>query len=211
MMLPRLAFRFALLGLPGIVSWPAPAVSGPPAPLPLFKPGPVRAEARPEIAVSPDPDRKAPLLYWYDGEREHRVRIDPQRVADFRVPRLAGKPSVVRPRNEAEKSADALPAGLSPVFVDPDAPGRIRALPGGVIVTLKQAPAGNDAVEREDLARRRIAAAGVRPLRPIDPDSRCWLVESPPGMPSLELANRLHRSGDFESASPNWWQPRALK
>lgn len=211
MMPLRLAFRFALLGLLGIASLPAPAVSGQPAPPPLSKPGPARTEASLEAASASDPGRKAPLLYWYDGEREYRVRIDPQRLADFRVPQLAGKPAVVRPRNEAEKSADALPAGLSPVFVDPDAPGRIRALPGGVIVTLKQVPAGNDAVEREDLARRRIAAAGVQPLRPIDPDARCWLVESPPGMPSLELANRLHRSGDFESASPNWWQPRALK
>ena len=34
---------------------------------------------------------------------------------------------------------------------------------------------------------------------------------TPPGMPALELANRLHASTDFESAEPNWWKPRALK
>ncbi|ODT34671.1 MAG: hypothetical protein ABS55_10885 [Lautropia sp. SCN 70-15] len=64
---------------------------------------------------------------------------------------------------------------------------------------------------REAEGRRQIAAAGLHALRPIGPDARRWLVASPPGMPALELANRLQESGVFESASPNWWKPRALK
>ena len=41
--------------------------------------------------------------------------------------------------------------------------------------------------------------------------SGLWLVGSEPGLPSLDLANRLYESGDFAVAAPNWWQPRALK
>lgn len=170
------------------------------------KRGPTQADTRPAPVSAGD----APALWWHDGERRRELRIDPARVADFRAA-PAGKSAAVRARSEAEKTAPARPAGLSPVFVDPDAPGNVRALPGGVIVALRQPPAGNDAATREAEARRQLAAAGVRALRSIGPDARRWLVASPPGMPALELANRLHDSGDFESAAPNWWQPRALK
>lgn len=145
-----------------------------------------------------------------DDDRGRAFRVDPTRVADFRAPSGAGRPAV-RARNDAEKSAAALPAGVSPVFVDPAAPGQVRALPGGVIVALRHPPAGNDARAREEEGRRLIAAAGLQALRPIGPDARRWLVASPAGQPALELANRLHASTDFESAEPNWWKPRALK
>ncbi len=47
--------------------------------------------------------------------------------------------------------------------------------------------------------------------REIGGSGRVWLVATPAGLASLDLANRLHESGDFESASPNWWQFRARK
>lgn len=174
------------------------------------KPGDLPSK-RSHAKVRSEAAADAPAVRWHDGERSREIRIDPARVADFRAPPPAGKSAVVRARSDAEKAAPGLPAGVSPVFVDPDAAGQIRALPGGVIVTLKQPPAGNDVAAREEQARRQLADAGIEPLRPIGPDARRWLVASPPGMPALELANRLQESGVFESASPNWWKPRALK
>jgi len=38
-----------------------------------------------------------------------------------------------------------------------------------------------------------------------------WLLEGPPGLGSLELANRLHAGGQFAAAQPNWWVQRTLK
>jgi hypothetical protein len=147
---------------------------------------------------------------WHDGSVDRELRIDPTRVVDFRTLSVAGQASL-RSRSQSEKHSPALPAGVSPVFVDPVSPSQIRALPGGVTVALRHPPAGNDPVAREAEGRRQIAAAGLHALRPIGPDARRWLVASPPGMPALELANRLQESGVFESASPNWWKPRALK
>lgn len=81
--------------------------------------------------------------------------------------------------------------------------GSPRALPGGVIVRVHESDRRN--------AYDVLVDAGLHPVRAIDPEQRSWLVESPAGLESLELANRLHESGRFESASPNWWRPRALK
>jgi hypothetical protein len=58
-------------------------------------------------------------------------------------------------------------------------------------------------------ARALIESTGVRPGRPIG--SSMWLVETAPGMASLELANRLHKTGLFEAVEPNWWTPRARR
>ena len=51
--------------------------------------------------------------------------------------------------------------------------------------------------------------AGLTPLR--QSGERMWLVESPVGIASLDLANRLGTSGEFEFVQPNWWQPRTTK
>jgi len=174
------------------------------------------------------PAANAASHYWYDGDRRRELLLEPARVADFRPAaadrraesasrgaaggRTAASRTPLRAAHEIEKDpSNGLPPGVSPVLRDAEAPARLRSLAGGVIVTLRMAPAGNDAAARETQARRQLVAAGLEPLRAIDPEARRWLVESPVGLESLELANRLHESGDFESAAPNWWQPRALK
>lgn len=169
-----------------------------------------RAQAPTAAASAPGPAGDVQAVRRHGGDRDRGFQIDLSRVADFRTPSSAGKPAL-RARHPSEKNAATLPAGVSPVFVDPASPGQVRALPGGVIVALRHPPAGNDVRAREEEGRRQIAAAGLQALRPIGPDARRWLVASPPGMPALELANRLHASTDFESAEPNWWKPRALK
>jgi hypothetical protein len=102
------------------------------------------------------------------------------------------------PPDAAARGVATVP--LSPVFRD--ASGQPRALPGGVIVSLEEALP-------EAQAREHLAAAGLVPLRQIG--ERMWVVDSPAGIESLELANRLQAEGGFRFAQPNWWTPKATK
>jgi hypothetical protein len=146
----------------------------------------------------------AASLYFYENGRKKTLRVDPGWVADFATP---PKPEPGKPRTPVkrfiggEKGLETLPSGSSPVFRDDN--GAMRALAGGVVVRLRE-------VDVPD-ARARLADAGLLPIRQLDPEGRSWLVASPSGMPSLELANQLHESGKFEAATPNWWRPRSLK
>jgi hypothetical protein len=111
----------------------------------------------------------------------------------------AGLKSRTGQPSAAGASASAAQA-VSPVFKD--AGGRLRALPGGVIVSLRQPLAADE-------ARAVLEAAGLVPLRQIG--ERMWLVDSPAGIATLELANRLQEEGRFGFAQPNWWQPKVTK
>lgn len=138
--------------------------------------------------------------YWYDGQHRRPLWAEPGQAVRFPAER-GGRPTVL-PASALEKEGEAR---SSPVFRDAaGASGPRRALPGGVILAF---PAGTDAAGRAAL----LARHGLRAVREIGEGSGRWLVESPPGLASLDLANRLHESGDFTSASPNWWRPRALK
>jgi hypothetical protein len=167
----------------------------------------------------------APTHVTREGGVERRLWIDTGHVAEFGsdgAPAIraasVGEVEAVRRGGSTDAKASAFKdqtqkqsqaaAGMgsaagkpvSPVFLD--ASGRPRALPGGVIVSLKQALA-------EDDARAALDAAGLVPLRRIG--ERMWLVESPPGIESLEMANRLQEEGRFGFAQPNWWQPKTTK
>lgn len=201
----RRAIAFAIAA--AAIATTAFAQSGP-APRAAAK-APEKAESRrPAPAASPAPSEG---LYWYEEGRRRALKVDAAQVADFVRKDESARRMPLRASRDSEKSPAGLPDGVSPVLRDAGAPGRPRALPGGVIVTLKSAPAGNDAGARHAQALAQLAAAGLQPLRALDPGARRWLVASPPGLASLELANRLHESGEFAAAAPNWWQPRALK
>ncbi|HEY0879568.1 MAG TPA: hypothetical protein VGE10_14060 [Zeimonas sp.] len=140
--------------------------------------------------------------FWYDGERRRELHVDPGWVADFRgaKPNLERRDEAATGTSRGEKD-DRLAPGQSEVLRDET--GEPRALPGGVIVRLREADIGG--------APQLFAALGLTPVRALDPQQRTWLVDSPAGLESLTLANELHESGRFESAVPNWWRPRALK
>jgi len=144
----------------------------------------------------------APQHFWYDGERRRELQVDPDWIVDFHgvKPNLQHRPTLPGTAPGTEKASPLAP-GQSVVLRDET--GAPRALPGGVIVRLREADVGD--------ARQLFAELGLAPLRALDPQQRTWLVEAPVGLESLALANRLHESGRFESAAPNWWRPRALK
>lgn len=167
-------------------------------------------------SASTDAVKNDGALYWYDGGQRRALVTDNSRLADFR--KAAVEP--LRPAAELAVEKDAagnLPTGVSPVLREADAPAQsARALPGGVIVQLRAASVGEGfdartAPQREARARAELSSAGLTPVQALDPSMRLWLVQSAPGLPSLELANRLHESGRFESAQPNWWQARVRK
>jgi len=146
-----------------------------------------------------------------EGGSEEALWIDTGRVADFGRSGADGGP-VIRPLEagdgapgsagvKADKDASgANAAPVSPLFID--VAGQPRALPGGVIVGLKEALS-------EPQARLQLEAAGLVPLRSIG--ARMWLVDSPAGMESLHLADRLNADGRFDFVEPNWWRPRSTK
>ncbi len=178
-----------------------------------------------EKAATGSPGKNtAPSHVVNEGGVERPLWIDTTRVADFDAAgggrpavraaapgELIGNPNERPGAKSGVTTPPVTPAGgaadgaagantVSPILLD--ASGRARALPGGVIVSLKQAlPDGQ--------AREQLLAAGLEPLRRIG--ERMWLVQSPVGLPSLELANRLQAEGSFEFAQPNWWHPRTTK
>lgn len=138
--------------------------------------------------------------YWYDGAVRRSLFVDDSQHASFGAEKAA--PSAVLKAGPAVATAKSLDR-VSPVFRDHPG-GSERALPGGVIVRLRQPMAA-------DQARALLESQGLQPVRALGGSSTVWLVASDAGLGSLALANRLHESGLFESASPNWWQHRALK
>jgi hypothetical protein len=149
--------------------------------------------AKPPRAVAP---KAAGTHAWHDGAVMRPLRLESRLEADF-SPRAGKAASVLRPAASTTKSADPL---VSPVFRDDT--GRLRALPGGVLVVLR-------APLPEAEARALIGGAGATPARALSPT--IWVVAGPVGLGSLGLANRLHGSGAFAAAQPNWWVERTLK
>jgi hypothetical protein len=164
----------------------------------------------------------APSHLVKEGGAQRQLWMDPSRVAEFGTVAGSDHPAI-RQASPADLSAanrsaktsggtsmkmepDAAggqappPTNLSPVFLD--ASGRPRALPGGVIVALKSGLP-------PEQAREQLQSAGLEPLRQIG--EKMWLVQSPAGLASLELAERLDADERFEFAQPNWWHPRTTK
>lgn len=143
--------------------------------------------------------RSAPTHTWFDGKTPRMLTLDPTRRADFSPKASGAGPSAVL-RSADGPLKDVSPALQSPVLHDEG--GRARALPGGVLLVV--ADGLDDAATQALLARHGASAARLVA-------ERIWLLPSPPGLESLDLANRLAASGGFESAQPNWWVERIRK
>ncbi len=153
---------------------------------------------------------------WYDGGRERKVYLAPQLVADFAGGVKAALPEAreVHARGgavlyeldgdsdvrslRATLSARGTDAAVSPVFFDDGGgAGRRRALPGNVVVEF-------DAERDADAVNAWAGEQGLTILRKLS-FGNYYLVQSPAGLASLDLANRLQQSGAVRSAQPNWW------
>lgn len=80
----------------------------------------------------------------------------------------------------------------------------VCALPGGVVVTFQP-----------DWDRARIdawlAAHDLRIAEDVAPAANMFLVATPPGLESVEIANRLHESGELVESTPNVWRQASTR
>ena len=167
---------------------------------------------------------------WYDGEREQQVWLNPQVVAEFN-PGPQGESSIKRASASAsilptkhrqasvrlwrlnDTAATAIkslksvhPQGkYSAVLHDgPSDAGRMRALPGNIIVYLN--PQWNDAAVKNWLSTRKLEA-----VKKLEIGPNIYVIKTGPGMEALDTANALYRSGEVKAAFPDWWQEAATR
>jgi hypothetical protein len=177
------------------------------------------------------PTRIAPELVesyvWYDGDREQKVWLNPQVVAEFNPGKrsdtaarsvdanatmleMKRKQAGVRlwqmtNTNTGDVAIRALksdnPAGkYSPVFHDgPNSTASMRALPGNIIVTLD--PAWDAATVTAWLQKRNMEV-----VKKLEIGPNIYVIKTGPGLEALETANILYKSGEVKAAFPDWWQ-----
>jgi len=162
---------------------------------------------------------------WYDGEREQRVWLNPQVIAEFnpgtegasamksayagaRVVPTKHKQAAVRLwqlDSTAETAIRSLKAShpqgsYSAVLHDaPVSTGRMRALPGNVIVYLD--PQWDEAAVNNWLSTRNLEM-----MKKLEIGSNIYVIKTAPGLEALETANTLYRSGEVKAAFPDWWE-----
>ena len=162
---------------------------------------------------------------WYDGSREQTVWLNPQVVAEFNPSKLgatAAKGVDVSATMQPMKHSQAgvrlwkinntggmavrglttsNPSGnYSPVFHDsPGSNGRMRALPGNIIVYLD--PQWDEAKVNSWLSLHKLEK-----VKKLEIGSNVYVIKTAPGLAALDLANMLYRSGEVKAAFPDWWQ-----
>ena len=149
---------------------------------------------------------------WYDGERWRALHEDSRQVARLELD-TSGATELIAQRVRSVHLQSFEQAGME--RMDPDQPvvqvpvfrdhpgGPIRVAIGGVILQL------SDKLSAQAQADW-LAEEGLNVLEA--PDGLGWmLVASPPGRPSIELANRLYKMPDVVQASPNWWRQTATR
>jgi hypothetical protein len=160
---------------------------------------------------------------WHDERGEHHLALKPDLVAEF-SPRSSSNIAITQPLAEShkasrgntqvwkiigetaeqtmQKSRSSYPSGkYSEVFEEG---GQLRALPGNIIVRFKPdwtAYMIQNWLQAQQLTLQRKLEIGIN----------TYLIKSEPGITSLNLANRIHNSGDVLFAQPDWWEEISTK
>jgi hypothetical protein len=93
----------------------------------------------------------------------------------------------------------------SAVFHDgPASTGRMRALPGNIIVYLD--PQWDEAAVNSWLNTRKLEI-----VKRLEIGPNIYVIKTGPGLEALETANVLARSGEVKAAFPDWWQEVATR
>ena len=162
---------------------------------------------------------------WYDGDREQQVWLNPQVIAEFN-PGLQGEGSIMSADAAArvmptkhEQAAVRLwklgdtaenairnlrsiyPQGkFSAVLHDgPSDTGRMRALPGNIIIYL-------DSQWNETAVNNWLSAHRLETVKKLEIGLNIYVIKTGPGIEALETANSLYLSGEVIAAFPDWWQ-----
>ena len=159
-------------------------------------------------------------ITWFDGRRQRSAWLSEREFAEFGQVLSASEAGAElekesrgvrlwRSRDDAltrlrSLRAKALRAKLSPVFQQYRDGGPRMALAGNIVVRFKP---------DWDIERIEAWAADhqLKLLKPVLKSRNIYLIESEPGLASLELANEIHGSGEVVYATPNWWRETYLK
>lgn len=177
-------------------------------------------------AVNAKNGNNSQSYYWYDGDKQLEVHLDETLIADFNpqsdLAAKAAKNTNLSPGKKisgaqlwkvtsgssnsamyAVKSQDQTGA-YSPVFRESQATGKMRALPGDVIVQF--APDWD-----ESRVSQWVSDQGQSIKSKAEFGTNFYILATPAGLASLEVANSLYETGEVLLASPNWWTERYPK
>ncbi len=154
--------------------------------------------------------------HYYDGSTQHTIKLQPNLVAEFASNASAQTRSTenanakrpfvtIRKNAPLASRATGSAASQSPVFREGNSPaGRLMALPGGVIVNFKP-DWTDDQVHLWAKAHSYVIKQKLNIL------GNWYIIDTPPGLISLQTANDIHETGEVISASPNWWKQTATR
>lgn len=169
---------------------------------------------------------------WYDGDRERQVWLNPELVAEFnagkgaaarssvksvysdavKVPKRYGSVSIWRlgagtgsDAAIAKLSTAGQPGKYSPVLHDsPSSSGRMRALPGNIIVYL-------DPAWSSDAVTAWAAKHQLEIVKKLEIGPNIYIIRTGPGLEALNAANTLYKSGEVIAAFPDWWEEKKTR
>ena len=137
---------------------------------------------------------------WEDGDRTTRVVLQTG-LAVQETASIAPEDVVVArgAKDSIVLKQDKHGASAGPVF-RPESGGGLMTLPGGVLLALD--PGWDQARVDDFFSRNNISSHRTSELEFL-PNG--FLVDTEPGLSSLELANGLAAEDGVVAASPNWW------
>jgi hypothetical protein len=163
---------------------------------------------------------------WYDGQRERQIWLNPGIVAEFHANKGNAAQSTVKrvyadavpisthgtvrlwrlgsgvdsnTAVRALRSANQL-GNFSPVLHDgPTTTGRMRALPGNIIVYLD--PAWDGAAVNAWVSKHQLEI-----IKKLEIGPNIYLIKTGPGLDALNTANALYKSREVVAAFPDWWK-----
>ena len=161
---------------------------------------------------------------WNDGRQTHTLQMLPSMEAEFTrsgVDILSKSGAIQKPATSTSppdqgsnpvkaqsapqsQNAPNTPSKTSPVFRD--SAGRLRALPGGVLVIFHSHLTAQDRISFWH--DRGININDVTALTSI---KGLYKVQTPAGMSSLYLSNTLAEYPEVKFTSPNWWKESVKK
>jgi len=162
--------------------------------------------------------------FWYDGDQKRHVWVNPKLVAEFNpktemstqlmtfyeaknLPTQSSSyvqfwelDSKEMKISVLERSMEQANGQLSPVLHDSaSTSGTKKALPGNVLVQMK--PEWSQYQMNAWFKEHRLVV-----IKPLVFAPNTFLIQTGPGLESLNTANRIYETGDVILASPNWWQ-----
>ncbi|MCB1157441.1 MAG: hypothetical protein H7A25_25990 [Leptospiraceae bacterium] len=156
--------------------------------------------------------------YYYNGNQKIPLVMEDKLYIKFNTP--TAKPVLKKTYNdtliykqgtvEIHKQAvntsingGEFPQSSSPVFRD--ASGHFYGLPGNVLIFFPEGTGEKEALKL--LKEKQYTVIRKLPLR----SRLVFVLESPPGIPSLELADKLQEERNPFQALPNWWISRNIR